>query len=113
VKVRRSELLRIAELAGFALFVAATIATIASDGPDEFIGPLALGAGWVAFVIALQTLPERIPIRAAAPYTPDEWLEDARASYARGTHISTLAVRYEVEPDWLEEQLRASAGGAR
>jgi hypothetical protein len=50
-----------------------------------------------------------------ARFTPDEWLDDAHASYARGTHISTLAVRYDVEPEWLEEQFaaRASAGGAR
>jgi hypothetical protein len=101
----RRKLVRALELLGFAVFVA----TVGLDGPENFIGPLALGAGFVALVVALEVTQARMPAKAEAPYTPDEWFEDARASYARGTHISTLAVRYDVEPHWLEKQLRASS----
>ena len=34
-----------------------------------------------------------------------QWLDDAYASRQRGTGISTLAVRYDVDPDWLETEL--------
>ena len=34
-----------------------------------------------------------------------QWLEEAYASWRRGTHISTLAVRYDVDPEWMESEL--------
>ncbi len=40
------------------------------------------------------------------PEVPEnQWLDDAFASRQRGAGISTLAVRYGVEPDWLEAEL--------
>ena len=51
---------------------------------------------------------EDVPWLAEIPET--QWLEDARASRLRGTSISTLAVRYDVDPDWLASELaRATA----
>jgi hypothetical protein len=46
------------------------------------------------------------PRVTGAPGVPETyWLEDAYASRQRGTGISTLAVRYDVDPDWLESEL--------
>jgi hypothetical protein len=50
--------------------------------------------------------PERVPL-------PEGWLEEADASHRRGTGISTLAVRYDVEPDWLEAELSRFASTPR
>jgi len=46
------------------------------------------------------------PRVTGAPGVPvTHWLEDAYASRQRGTGISTLAVRYDVDPDWLADEL--------
>jgi hypothetical protein len=46
------------------------------------------------------------PRVTGAPGVPETyWLEDAYRSRQRGTGISTLAVRYDVDPDWLESEL--------
>jgi hypothetical protein len=46
------------------------------------------------------------PRVTGAPGVPEtHWLDDAYSSRQRGTGISTLAVRYDVDPDWLESEL--------
>ena len=67
-----------------------------------FFSGAALSRGWAA--------------DAPPPYAAHtDWLEEASASHRRGTGIATLAVRYDVDPDWLAAELTKPrpAGGAR
>ena len=82
--------------------VAATLALVA------WIGPL----GWLAFPLSVwlfwksmrRQSEEGEEVAWLAEETPNQWLDDAYASRQRGTDISTLAVRYDVEPGWLEAE---------
>jgi hypothetical protein len=78
-------------------------------GLVEQVGPAGLLAFppllWV-FWRSLRREPEvreHVPWMAEVPET--QWLEDAYASRQRGTGIATLAVRYDVDADWLESEL--------
>ena len=54
------------------------------------------------------------PRVTGAPGVPEtNWLEDAYASRQRGTGIATLAVRYDVDPDWLAGELSRFASTPR
>ena len=69
--------------------------------------------GWLALPPLLLLHWRRTPERAddgprvtGPPGAPEvHWLEEAYASRQRGTGLSTLAVRYDVDPDWLESEL--------
>ena len=64
----------------------------------------------MAFWVNLRREPqarEHVPWVPAVPESA--WLEEAYASRQRGTGISTLAVRYDVDPDWLERELSGFA----
>jgi hypothetical protein len=80
-------------------------------GLVDQVGPAGLLAFppllWV-FWRSLRREPEvrgHVPWMAEVPET--QWLEDAYASRQRGTGIPTLAVRYDVDPDWLAAELDA------
>ena len=83
--------------------VGVTLALVAWVGPLGFLAFPVLA--WL-FWGSLRR--EREPV-TEAPWLPDEpdtrWLDDAYASRRRGTDISTLAVRYGVEPQWLAARL--------
>lgn len=53
------------------------------------------------------------PNSLPAPAISHAQLEEAFHSYARGTSVSTLAVRCGVDPEWLEEELRRMEEGGR
>ena len=78
------------------------------------VGPAGLvvfpGALWLFWrsLGAEPVVKERVPWMPAVP--ENQWLEDAYASRQRGTGISTLAVRYGVEPDWLDAELSRRGG---
>ena len=57
----------------------------------------------------LSRKPEAEPDEEDRPFPPPHsdanWLPEAYASRLRGTGISTLAVRYNVDPNWLAAEL--------
>jgi hypothetical protein len=90
---------------------------LGASGPAAWLSAIGFVAVTTAAGRAFGPTPSsgeaRPPYAPPPPLASAEWIDDARAAYGRGTHITTLAVRYGVEPEWLEDQLRASAGGAR
>jgi hypothetical protein len=78
-------------------------------GLVDQVGP----AGLLAFPPLLwlfwHSLRREPEVREKVPWMTNvsetQWLEDAYASRLRGTGISTLAVRYDVDPEWLEAEL--------
>jgi hypothetical protein len=87
-----------------AFSVVATTAWIVS-----LVGPVGLvffpGSLWLFWrsLNAEPVVQDQVPWLAHPP--DGQWLEDAYASHRRGTGISTLAVRYDVDADWLDAEL--------
>jgi hypothetical protein len=78
---------------------------------SQHVGPVGLVAVPVLALLAW-FLPDReedvgvhTPLDGPPGVPRTYWLEDAYGSWSRGTHISTLAVRYDVEPELLREEL--------
>jgi hypothetical protein len=73
------------------------------------IGPLGLGFFPVSVWLFWRNLNAEPVVREQVPWMTEppatQWLEDAYASRQRGTGISTLAVRYDVDAEWLEAEL--------
>jgi hypothetical protein len=83
--------------------VAVTLALVGWIGP---LGLLAFPLSVWLFWRGMQRQSEHAEKVAWLPADPpSQWLEDAYASRRRGTGITTLAVRYGVDPQWLEAQL--------
>jgi hypothetical protein len=78
---------------------------------SRFIGPWAWAA--LPFLLGLVwVIPETgddgellPPLDAPPGISQTHWLEDAYGSWMRGTHVTTLAVRYDLDPSFLEDEL--------
>jgi hypothetical protein len=100
---KRSVFSRAIESIGMAIFITSLLR-------QNWALAIAGGASAALLILLVQIADRHVSLEPAPALPAHEWLDDARASYARGTHISTLAVRYDVEPEWLEGELRKPAG---
>jgi hypothetical protein len=75
----------------------------------EQVGPAGLVALPPLLWLFWRSLRREPEVREDVPWLTEipetQWLEEANASWLRGADISTLAVRYGVEPGWLEAEL--------
>ena len=81
------------------------LVALAQGGPHAWLTAISVAGGFLLVVVAARQLEARFEGKPALIVPTGDWLDDARASYGRGTDISTLAVRYGVEPGWLEQRL--------